>query len=85
MASPKRNPGAGDAGAREICNIAPAVFPTIANENQAPRLPSRAQLARKWPRLRVNRYTGAWCDDASGARGDTIESLRAFLSSGRAS
>jgi hypothetical protein len=42
-------------------------------------LPSRATLARKWPKLRLNRYTGTWIDDASGARGDDFESLRAFL------
>lgn len=45
-------------------------------------LPSRAALARRWPSLKVNRYTGAWRDDASGARGDDIQSLRAFLGDG---
>jgi hypothetical protein len=45
-------------------------------------IPSKATLARKWPRLRVNRYTGAWCDGASGTKGDTIESLLAFLREG---
>jgi hypothetical protein len=43
---------------------------------------SRAALARRWPSLRFNRYTGAWRDDATGAKGDNIESLRAFLSEG---
>jgi hypothetical protein len=42
-------------------------------------LPSRATLARRFPRLRVNRFTGAWRDDASGKRGDTIDSLRAYI------
>ena len=43
------------------------------------RLPSRAVLARKWPSLRINQLTWRWIDDASGARGDTIESLLAYL------
>ena len=45
-------------------------------------LPSRATLARKWPRLKINRMTWHWRDDASGSRGDTIESLLAFLAGG---
>ncbi len=54
-------------------------------KNSTPRLnlkelPSRATLARRSPGLKVNRLTGAWRDDASGAKGDTIESLRIFLS-----
>ncbi len=79
MASQKRNPGAGDAGAREICKLTPAVFPTIANENQARRLPSKATLARRWPRLRINRLSGRWIDDATGAKGDDFASLKAFI------
>lgn len=42
-------------------------------------LPSKATLARRWPRLRINRLTGRWRDDATGAKGDNIESLLAFL------
>jgi hypothetical protein len=42
-------------------------------------LPSRATLARKWPALKINRLTGRWVDDSSGARGDDITSLLAFL------
>jgi hypothetical protein len=46
------------------------------------RLPSKADLARKWPKLRVNRYNGRWRDDASGARGDDLQSLLTFLGEG---
>lgn len=42
-------------------------------------LPSRAALARRWPRLRVNRLSWRWRDDATGARGDSIETLVVFL------
>ena len=47
-------------------------------------LPSRATLARRWPGLRINRLTWRWRDDATGAHGDNIELLRAFLEQGRA-
>ena len=56
---------------------------TIADNPSRPQgLPSRAALARRWPGLRVNRLTGRWVDDASGARGDSIDSLLAFLGEG---
>lgn len=42
-------------------------------------LPSRAELARRWPRLRVNRLTFKWVDDESSAKGDDLASLLAFL------
>uniref|UniRef100_UPI0025F8794E hypothetical protein n=1 Tax=Methylocystis sp. TaxID=1911079 RepID=UPI0025F8794E len=42
-------------------------------------LPNRATLARCWPGLRVNRLTWRWVDVASGRRGDSIETLLAFL------
>jgi hypothetical protein len=42
-------------------------------------LPSKAILARKWPRLRVNRLTGRWLDEASGSNGEDFQSLLAFL------
>jgi hypothetical protein len=45
-------------------------------------LPSRAALARRWPGLRVNRFSGRWRDDTTGARGDDLRSLLAFLSEG---
>lgn len=45
-------------------------------------LPSRATLARRWPRLRVNRLTWRWRDDATGAKGDNIESLLLFFEEG---
>lgn len=46
-------------------------------------LPSRAAPARKWPRLRINRLTWRWRDDASGAFGADVASLLAFIA-GRA-
>lgn len=45
-------------------------------------LPSRVTLARQWPGLKVNRYTGAWRDEATGAKGGDIQSLLAFLREG---
>ncbi|MFZ3181648.1 MAG: hypothetical protein WA156_15905 [Methylocystis silviterrae] len=50
------------------------------HENQA--IPSRATLSRRFPALRINRYTGAWRDDASGAKGDDVVSLLAFINGG---
>jgi hypothetical protein len=50
--------------------------------NAIEKLPNRATLARKWPALRINRLTWRWRDDASGARGDDITSLIAFLGEG---
>ncbi|RNJ50291.1 hypothetical protein D1O30_12470 [Methylocystis hirsuta] len=47
-------------------------------------LPNKAALARKWPFLRVNRLSGRWRDDATGASGAGLESLLSYLStSGR--
>lgn len=45
-------------------------------------LPGRATLARQWPGLKVNRLTWRWVDDASGARGDDLQSLLTFLGEG---
>lgn len=45
-------------------------------------LPSRATLARRWPGLRINRLTWCWRDDATGAKGEDLLSLLAFLSEG---
>ncbi|HEY8067077.1 MAG TPA: hypothetical protein VIF40_20480 [Methylosinus sp.] len=50
-----------------------------AEERQNTRVPSRAALARKWPRLRVNRMSWAWIDEASGERGYTQASLLEYL------
>ena len=49
----------------------------------AQQLPSRAALARRFPRLRINRLSGRWVDDASGAKGDDVESLLVFLREAR--
>ncbi|MGD9543546.1 MAG: hypothetical protein AB7F41_10680 [Methylocystis sp.] len=46
------------------------------------KLPSRAKLARKWPTLRINRLTWRWRDDASGAKGDDLQSLLVYLGEG---
>lgn len=45
-------------------------------------LPSRAALTRRWPLLRLNRYTGAWRDDATGTRGEDLGSLLVYLNEG---
>ncbi|MGD9541205.1 hypothetical protein [Methylocystis sp.] len=45
-------------------------------------IPSRATLARRWPSLKVNRLTWRWVDDATGAKGDDLQSLLAFLNEG---
>jgi hypothetical protein len=80
MAPTKSNAQAAGLGARECLKLAAVDGP----ENNKPRsvlqsLPSRATLARKWPRLRINRLSGRWADDATGARGDDFESLLDFL------
>lgn len=55
-------------------------YPTNSkNVGDAQRLPSRAVLAHRWPRLKINRLTWRWVDDASGARGDDFESLLAYI------
>ena len=53
-----------------------------ASPHKNQQIPSRAVLARRFPRLRVNRLSGLWCDDASGKRGDDVELLLAFLREG---
>ncbi len=45
-------------------------------------IPSRAALARRWPRLRVNRFTGRWRDDASGVNGADVTSLLSYIGEG---
>ncbi|ATQ66887.1 hypothetical protein Ms3S1_04930 [Methylosinus sp. 3S-1] len=47
------------------------------------KIPSRATLARRWPGLRLNRYTGRWRDDATGAQGDDFATLSAYLREAR--
>lgn len=49
---------------------------------QPQELPGRATLARRWPGLKVNRLTGRRVDDATGARGEDLQSLLTFLSEG---
>jgi hypothetical protein len=43
------------------------------------KFPNRATLARKWPKLRINRLTWRWRDDASGAHGADVASLLAYI------
>lgn len=85
MASQTSNPAArADAGrARKVDCLA-----AVTSENNPPKkysqasIPSRATLARKWPALKVNRLTWRWRDDATGAKGDGLDSLLVFLSAG---
>jgi hypothetical protein len=75
-----------------LCAIAKSTCPhagliggpeSQSSETFNPRLlPSRATLARKWPALKINRFTGRWRDDASGASGADVASLLAFLGEG---
>jgi hypothetical protein len=51
----------------------------MSDSSNAVRVPSRGVMARRWPKLRINRMTGRWHDEATGARGDNIESLLAYL------
>jgi hypothetical protein len=63
-----------------LCAIAKSAFPHAGFDPRL--LPSRATLARKWPALKINRFTGRWRDDASGASGADVASLLAFLGEG---
>ncbi len=85
MASKTSNPAArADAGrARKVDCLA-----AVVSEDNPPKkysqasLPSRATLARQKPALKVNRLTWRWRCDASGANGDGLDSLLAFLNTG---
>jgi hypothetical protein len=43
------------------------------------KLPSKAVLEKRFPRLALNRLTHRWRDDATGEHGDSLESLIAYL------
>jgi hypothetical protein len=75
---PPRNAGSDPRECRKLAAVDNSKIST--SRLNLKELPSRATLARRWPGLKVNRLTGRWVDDATGARGDTIESLRIFLS-----
>jgi hypothetical protein len=47
------------------------------------KIPPRALLARRWPKLRVNRFTGRWLDEKTGRRGDDLASLASYLGEAR--
>ncbi len=83
MNSKKRNPAVGRGGARNV-DCLEAVSSDIIPPKQdlQPSLPSRATLARRWPGLKVNRFSGRWRDDATGVKGDNVDSLLAFLNAG---
>lgn len=86
MAAPKwRGPPLRNAGSdpRECRKLAAVDNPeNITSGLNLKAIPSRAMLARRWPRLRLNRLTWRWRDDATGAKGDGIESLLSFLKDG---
>ena len=85
MAAPKRKPDAGGVrlpNALSCCSAEKHSENTPEDLALQAKIPSRAPLARRWPKLRVNRLSRRWIDDATGARGETIESLRAFLNEG---
>lgn len=74
----KRPPAVtGEALCKEVSQVPSSA---VTHENQA--LPNRATLARRFPALRVNRLSGRWRDDTTGARGDDVESLLVFLREG---
>ena len=84
MQQPKKNPDAGGVGARNVVSVAAnsSEITLPALKNQEKKLPGRAVLARRWPALRINRLTWRWIDDATGARGDDLESLRDYIGGG---
>lgn len=85
MAHTAKNPDAGGVRARNSDQSGKAIASEktkSAPENQGKSLPPKATLVRRWPGLKVNRFSGRWRDDATGARGDSIESLLTFLSEG---
>lgn len=47
------------------------------------KIPPRAVLARRWPKLRVNRFTGRWLDEKTGRRGEDLTSLSRYLEEAR--
>uniref|UniRef100_UPI0025FEAEAD hypothetical protein n=1 Tax=Methylocystis sp. TaxID=1911079 RepID=UPI0025FEAEAD len=81
MASTQKNPDAGGVRARELFGCVAALNDSENTHRASPpqEFPPRATLARCWPGLRVNRLTWRWVDVASGRRGDSIETLLAFL------
>jgi hypothetical protein len=74
---PPRDAGSDPQNCRSLATVDGSEI--IKSSPDLQQLPSRATLARRFPRLRLNRFTGAWRDDASGAKGNTIESLLKFI------
>ena len=71
MALKRESPPVVAGGARKSDCLEAVSLETIAQKQQPQvLLPSRAALARRRPGLRVNRLTGRWVDDASGASGE---------------
>ncbi len=78
MALKRESPPVAAGGARESDCLG-AVSSEIIPQKQQPQvlLPSRAALAWRWPNLRLNRLTGRWVDDASGASGARVAAIHA--------
>lgn len=78
------SPPSGEGRARKTDRFCRAITSENSSHAIAPQeqIPSRATLARRFPRLRLNRFNGKWADDATGAKGDDLKSLLAFLREG---
>jgi hypothetical protein len=74
-----KRPPAATGGAPNIACLAACNSDTKRGTTTAQLIPPRATLARRFPRLRVNRLSGKWCDDQTGERGDDTPSLLAYL------
>lgn len=82
MASRRKNPlGGNGAWARDRHAGARLAVKPVDLSPASP--PSKAKLRRKYPGLRVNRLTWRWRDDASGASGNDLHSLLAYLEEAR--
>lgn len=77
-----KSPPASTGGARESIAVAANGPENNTSQLNLKGIPDRATLARRWPGLRINRLTGRWRDDTSGAAGDNVESLLVFLQEG---
>ena len=85
MAAPKRKPDAGGVrlpNALSCCSAEKHSENTPEDLALQAKIPSRAVLARRFPRLKINRLTWHWRDDATGAKGDDVVSLLAFINGG---
>ncbi len=81
----RKSPRSGEARAKKFGIESQSTPITIAEKHRKPQpeIPGKAALARRFPRLRVNRLSGRWRDEATGERGDDFASLATFISGGR--